>query len=386
MPDLNDNIQHLKGDVKSIHDRVEHLNTHSKICNELVKESNLREAAELFGHLQQIDIRIHEVQKHISHIKKHIEQDSAFTPGKEILDIDDLKHDATHTNLDLEDIHTNIEHLLTHANMCQDIVAPSAEKELGKIKKHLEEIDERAHELLEHIKEIRGGISLEFSEFVWPIPRGFDEFLRPSRYIVSNAKEIKELALKLVDGAESIETAIVNILCFVRDFIEPKVTKSKMNYQASKTLTSGFGSSVAKSILACSFARAVNIPSKIHFWRMPIKTWEIHFSFIHEKKLTKDFSIACPEFYVEDSWLSNHELLDQKLDVSRFHNRFIELGITKIDLTLDPNQWMYLPTSKLTDEGSYAKPILYLNSPKYSLPPKEIDLRLFGGLIYLGPI
>ena len=117
----------LKGDVAKIHDDLEHLISHSKVCNDLIKDSNLREATELFKHIDQIDKFIHEVETHISHINDHIEQDPTRSITKEPLDIDDLKHDAMQTSMDLKDIHANIEHLIIHANMCVDIMAPKAE-------------------------------------------------------------------------------------------------------------------------------------------------------------------------------------------------------------------------------------------------------------------
>ncbi|MCK5559750.1 MAG: hypothetical protein KAJ51_04130, partial [Thermoplasmata archaeon] len=124
MPDLIYNLRHLKSDVNKIHDYLEHLNEHSGVCRDLVKDSNIRETSELFEHLEQIDKFIHEVQKHLAHIKNHLEQNSTITeaPDQEPLDIDDLKKDASHTIFDLKDIHTNIEHLISHANMCQDII------------------------------------------------------------------------------------------------------------------------------------------------------------------------------------------------------------------------------------------------------------------------
>ena len=75
MPDLSRNLQHLKGDVSKIHDYLNHLNEHSGVCSELVKESNVRETSELFNHLTQIDKLIHEVQTHVKHIKDHIENE-----------------------------------------------------------------------------------------------------------------------------------------------------------------------------------------------------------------------------------------------------------------------------------------------------------------------
>ena len=162
--------------MKHIHDNLEHLNSHSKVWNDLIKESNLQEASELFSHLEQIDKRIHEVQKHVVHINEHIEQDQIVAEPQE-----------------------------THVDMCQDIIAPKAEEELLEIKHHLTQIDDKAHELLEHVKSIRGGISTKYPEFIWSVQDGMDEYLKATELIDSNETEIKNTALILVDGAESNE-------------------------------------------------------------------------------------------------------------------------------------------------------------------------------------
>jgi len=248
MPDLSRNLQHLKVDVKKIHDYLEHLKEHSGVCSELVKESNVRETSELFNHLTQIDKLIHEVQTHIKHIKDHIENEEETIQAIELedkqLDIDDLKKDASHTSFDLKDIHSHVEHLITHANMCQDILEPQAEDELEKIKEHLAKIDDKAHELLEHINEIRGDISSKYPEFIWPIPEGFDEYLQPTKLVDCGNTDIKDTALKLVDGTDTIEKALLNILCFARDYIAPGNTKESIKLVASHTLLTRAGGGI----------------------------------------------------------------------------------------------------------------------------------------------
>ena len=57
MSELEKNLSHLRGDLDKIHDFLEHLDSHSDVCSELVKASNIRETTELFGHLEQIENR-----------------------------------------------------------------------------------------------------------------------------------------------------------------------------------------------------------------------------------------------------------------------------------------------------------------------------------------
>jgi len=388
MTDLKKNIKHLKTDINKVHDYLEHLNSHSTICNELVKESNIREASELFDHLGQLDKLIHEVQSHIIHLREHLEQEleTYLELYKEPLDIDDLKHDASHTTYDLKGIHIHVEHLISHANLCQNIIRPRAEVELEKIKEHLIEIDTKAHELLEHIKEIRGEISAQYPEFLWPVPDGLDEFLKPTKLIDCANVKIKDMALKIVDTTESIQMAILNILCFSKDFIAPGSFEEYQEVKATYTLESRSGGGIAKSIFACALARAVSIPARLHFWRILKADW-VDKSILNDIKQPKeDFSISSPEFYINEVWESAYNFLKTNLEIFSIYERFYELGISKPESTLTPEHWKVLPVSYLRDDGVFAEPIKFFKTTEFSPPPKEIDQRLFGGLIYLGPI
>lgn len=386
MIDLMHNIKHLGNDVKQIHDRLEHLSSHSKICNDLVRESNYREANELFNHLQEIDNLIHGVQSHVGHIKKHIHQTYSKELEVKPLDIDDLKDDAKHTSFDLKDIHIHIEHLISHTEMCRDIVSPNAEEELIEIKGHLKDIDEIAHELLDHINEIRGGISTKFSEFIWEVPAGFDEFLVPSRLIDNDHKMIKDMALRLVDGVESLEEAVINILCFVRDFIEPKAVDEHTEATASKVLITYCGSGISKSILACALARAVSIPSQIHFARVSINDWLSipNLELLELPAPEKPFSISWPEFFINNNWEPGFEVLKCGSDTSDLFEKFKELGIKRVGQDRDPMKWQRLPVNDFEDNGTYSKPIEYLTTLNFSAPLCEVEKRLFAGIFYNG--
>ncbi len=383
-----DDIKHLNNDVKMIHDYLEHLSSHSKICKELVRESNLREATELFKHLNELDNLIHSVQKHIVHIKCHLNQDSINESDTKIIDIDDLKHDAKHTSFDLKDIHSHIEHLIKHSEMCQNIIAPGAEKELLEIKNHLIEIDNIAHEILEHINDIRGEISTKYTEFIWTLPEGFDYALTPTTLIDCNNESVKETAFKLVDGSESAQDALIRILCFVRDFINPEVYYEGSKIVASKTLNTSVGSGIEKSILVGSLARAVSIPSKIHFARVKLDIW--HDFVFSEKldlpKLREPFSISWPEFHINNKWVPAFNLLDFEVESLCFYDKFLELGLRRTGQILEPEKWKRLPLEKFIDQGSFYEPIRYLNTSDFISPIFEIKKRLFAGFIYTGQI
>ena len=389
MKRLRYNLNHLKADVQLIHDNLVHLNSHSKVCNELVKESNIREASELFDHLEQIDKLVHEVKKHIVHIRNHIPKDTSDEADSEHLDIDDLKHDAMHISNDFKDIHTHIEHLITHADMCRDILAPSAEEEFMEIKQHLLEIDENAHELLDHINEIRGQISSKFSEYIWLLPDGIDEYLKETQLIDHGDSGVREMALRLVDRAESIQMAVATILCFTRDFIVPSILEENYQTPASQTLKTRAGGGCAKTILACALARAVNIPSKIHFGRVSYESLIKNFEMVTEAPIEANddkISIAWPEFLIENIWVDPKVSFDQIPDVTCLHDRFIELGIPRPDIEIKPGHWQDLPKVELEDDGTYPDPAEYFVSSKYSSPTANLERRIFGGFIYLGEL
>jgi hypothetical protein len=386
MKDLVRDIRHLDNDVKIIHDHLEHLSSHSKICNDLVKESNLREATELFMHLSEVDNLIHSVQKHIVHIQNHLDQDSIQESNIDIIDIDDLKHDAKHTSFDLKDIHSHIEHLIKHSEMCQNIITPNAEKELLEIKNHLMDIDNVAHELLDHINDIRGEISTKYSEFIWTIPDSFDFALIPTTLINSDNETVEKVAFKLVDGSESAWDALIRILCFVRDFINPNVKDEQLDITASDTLNTKIGTSDAKSILACALARAVSIPSKVHFAKVTPDMWN-EITFLEEivnLEIIYHFSISWPEFYIDDKWLPAFEILDCKVETFSLHEKFLELGIKHTGPIKDPEKWKRLPVEKFIDQDSFYKPIKFLRSPEFVTPILEIKQRLFAGFLYTG--
>ena len=123
-------MSHLLEDTSSFHDALEHLKSHSDICSKLVRESNIREACELFSHLENIDRLIHEVEDHLTHIDGHIDEaPDACNRCESPLDVVDIKDDAHHTLMDLKDIHQRVEHLMFHTKACTEIVHPNAEEE-----------------------------------------------------------------------------------------------------------------------------------------------------------------------------------------------------------------------------------------------------------------
>jgi hypothetical protein len=386
MPDLVRDLQHLKADVKKIHDYLEHLNEHSGVCSELVKESNVREAEELFEHLKQIDQRIHEVQEHIGHINVHLDSptDSENAIEEVPIDTEDLKSDAKHTSLDLKDIHTSIDHLIAHASSCQDIIAPDAKEELGSISEHLEDIDEIAHELLWHIHSLRGEISTVYSEFIWPVPADVDEdYLRPTELVESDDPLVKDLALRLMDGAKDVSEAVSTVFYYTRDFIAAKTSKHESYTSSSFTMNSCSGGGISKAILVCAILRAVSIPSRIRFYGVLSKFWETN-PVLEGKPPIEPVTIAVPEACLTDGWVRIDETMAAKIDVKKSQEKFVELDMPDGNVITDETQWSIIPESYLKDLGNYHAPKEFLTSSEFMAPAPDLDRRLFAGSVYNG--
>ena len=98
----------------------------------------------------------------------------------------------------------------------------------------------------------------------------------------------------------------------------------------------------------------------------------------------KKFTIACPEFYMEDTWVTATELFSENLYVTCLHNKFIELGLSKSEMALDISKWKSLPLAQLQEDGVFADPIKYIDGTKFSSPPIGIERRLFAEFFYTG--
>ncbi|MBN2154697.1 MAG: transglutaminase [Candidatus Lokiarchaeota archaeon] len=98
------------------------------------------------------------------------------------------------------------------------------------------------------------------------------KYLRPTYYMNFKDPHITQKATKLIEGIPTnhdIEKAI-KLFYFVRDEI-PYVVKnnneyySRENMKATATLNRGFGFCIQKAVLLAALARAVGIPSRLHF-------------------------------------------------------------------------------------------------------------------------
>ncbi|MCK5562212.1 MAG: transglutaminase family protein, partial [Thermoplasmata archaeon] len=253
---------------------------------------------------------------------------------------------------------------------------------------------------LQHIKNIRGDISAKYSEFIWHIPDGFDDYLLPTKYLDSSDPAVHEMALKIVDGAENVQTAVLSILHFVRDIITQKISGETLPIKASQILLSGTGGCISKTILAAALARAVSIPSRLYFanitrenlernyspYELAISNLDTNIQSATSENTSSVYSLAWPEFYINEEWISAQTLFMKRLDTSGLFDRFNELGITESKILIEPHEWKQFPIadSKFDDCGAYIDPEAFFATKNYTPLPAELVRRLFGGFIYTG--
>ncbi|MBM3119621.1 MAG: transglutaminase family protein [Chloroflexi bacterium] len=94
-----------------------------------------------------------------------------------------------------------------------------------------------------------------------------ERYLRPSPTIDSDNEAIKQKAVDLTKGKETVEDKAKSLFYWVRDNIKynPLVPLGIFeDYRASKTLKRGEGFCVEKAAVLAAFARAVAIPARLH--------------------------------------------------------------------------------------------------------------------------
>lgn len=95
-----------------------------------------------------------------------------------------------------------------------------------------------------------------------------DEFLKPTRFVDSDAPEIVEFSKRNVAGADDDIDRAQRLFLAVRDSIryDPYINFSDpANYTASHVLKSGHGFCVGKAALLAACARSVGIPARVGY-------------------------------------------------------------------------------------------------------------------------
>ena len=98
----------------------------------------------------------------------------------------------------------------------------------------------------------------------------FKETLKPTFFMDWKHPSVLQKAKELTDGIEDDITKAIKLFYFVRDGIRYSVKDSRLSFnkeewKPSLTLEKGYAFCIPKAILLASLARAVGIPSKLHF-------------------------------------------------------------------------------------------------------------------------
>ncbi len=98
----------------------------------------------------------------------------------------------------------------------------------------------------------------------------FKETLKSTFFIDWKHPSVLQKAKELTEGIEDDINKAIKLFYFVRDGIRYSVKDSRLSYdkkewKPSLTLEKGYAFCIPKAILLASLARAVGIPSKLHF-------------------------------------------------------------------------------------------------------------------------
>lgn len=98
----------------------------------------------------------------------------------------------------------------------------------------------------------------------------FEENLKPTFFIDWKHPTILQKAKELTNGIEDDIRKAIKLFYFVRDGIRYSVKDSRKSYdkeewKSSLTLKKGYAFCIPKAILLASLARAVGIPSRLHY-------------------------------------------------------------------------------------------------------------------------
>ncbi|MHA1916561.1 MAG: transglutaminase-like domain-containing protein [Promethearchaeota archaeon] len=98
----------------------------------------------------------------------------------------------------------------------------------------------------------------------------FEETLKPTFFMNYEHLSVMQKAKELTEGIERDVEKAIKLFYFVRDGIRYSVKDSRKSFdknewQASLTLEKGYAFCIPKAILLASLARAIGIPSRLHF-------------------------------------------------------------------------------------------------------------------------
>lgn len=129
-------------------------------------------------------------------------------------------------------------------------------------------------------------------------------YLQPTYYLDADTPLVRDLAVSLSEGAASDAEKATALFYRIRDGIryDPyDVSMDPSNYRASSVIERGSGWCVPKSVALAGLARAVGIPSRLHF--ADIRNHQITEKLRENMKTDVFYYHGYAELYIDGRWL-----------------------------------------------------------------------------------
>ncbi|MHA1437568.1 MAG: transglutaminase-like domain-containing protein [Promethearchaeota archaeon] len=143
------------------------------------------------------------------------------------------------------------------------------------------------------------------------------QYLQPTEFFDFNKKKVKEKAVEITKGFKTRKEKAIALFYWVRDEIKYNMfsyyPKIKANLKASVTLRRGNGFCMSKAVLLSTFARAVDIPARIHM--VDIINHKISKKVI---KLMGTNAFHChgySELFLKDKWIKLTPVFDKETSI-----------------------------------------------------------------------
>lgn len=131
-----------------------------------------------------------------------------------------------------------------------------------------------------------------------------EQFLKPTYFIDSDTEAVRELAESLTAGLGTTAEKAAVLFYRIRDGIryDPySLSVDPANYRSSAVIEKGVGWCVPKAVALAGLARAVGIPSRLHF--ADIRNHQMTEKLLESMKTDIFYYHGYTELYVDGKWL-----------------------------------------------------------------------------------
>ena len=142
------------------------------------------------------------------------------------------------------------------------------------------------------------------------------QYLQPTEFFDFHKKRVQEKALEITKGLNTEKERAIRLFYWVRDKIiyrQGSFYLTKSTFKASTNLRRGYGFCVSKAILLSTFARAVNIPARIHL--CDIINHKIPQKVIDYMKTNIFYIHGYSELYLNSRWVKLTPAFDKQTTI-----------------------------------------------------------------------